>query len=184
MHKRSYAEAKAYYQRHRLAAYTRVRVALADAFPELRLAEIDARALAARRRQWTEAHPSGSGGWDWETLAEKYRRDPAAFTLALWSGDLLCGLAVGSASQRRTTGERAAVSVHFVESIPRRMHPMKGDVGLIATTAVAAYGTAIGATHVRLANPLEGAVHLYVALGFRIVRRHGRIVYCEREIGS
>jgi hypothetical protein len=184
MRKRSYAEAKAYYQRHRLTAYTHVRVALADAFPELRLAEIDARALAAWREQWTDPHPSGSGGWDWQTLSDKFRRNPAAFTLALWSRDLLCGLAVGSASQRRATGERAAVSVQFVESIPRRVHPMKGDVGLIATTAVAAYGAAIGATHVRLANPLEGAVHIYVALGFGTVRRHGRIVYCEREIGS
>src|SRR3954468_8660572 len=110
MRYRTYVEAKAYYLRLRLAAYAYSTERMSErlALPNLALAQIDARALATWREHWTEPHPSGIGPWDWEQLIRSFRRDPSAFTLALWYGDLLCGMAVGRASERRATGDRAA----------------------------------------------------------------------------
>jgi hypothetical protein len=150
--------------------------------PELRLAQIDARAIMAWRQDWTAPHPTGVGHWDWERLVRRFRRDPASFTLAVWHGGLLCGLAAGHASERRASGDRAYVSINLVQSVPRRAHPLKRRIVLIAAEAVGEYGKAIGASSVRVVDPLDGAVAIYTTAGFNVVRSRGRIVSCEKEI--
>lgn len=181
MRKRTYSEAKAHYRQLRLAVYARVGDTFVDA-PRLRLTEIDARALSAWQRQWRQPHPSGSGGWDWAANAGSFRRDPADFTLAIWSGSILCGLASGRASGRGASGGRSAISIYNVESNPDRLHPLKGKIALIATTVAEAYGFVIDARAVRLVDPLPGALHIYVKLGFTVAWKNGRAVYCEREV--
>ena len=184
MRKPTYKEAKARYERRRIASYARAQTRMAHrlGLSELRLAQIDAKALQVWREVWTEKHPSGVARWDWEELARTFRRNPAAFTLALWHEGLLCGLAAGDVAQRRGSGERAAVSIRYVQSIPVRAHPLKRKVVLITVAAAESYGDMLGASHVRVRDPLEGALPLYLDAGFTVVRERGRIVSCEKAI--
>lgn len=146
------------------------------------MTSIDARGLAAWRQHWTETHPSGVGRWDWEEHARGFRRDPIAFTLALWYDKQLCALAAGRASERRASGERAAVSIHYVQSAPTRAHPLKRKVVPITVAAAEWYGRLIGASYVRIISPLEGALPIYLEAGFTVVRARGTIVSYEKEI--
>jgi hypothetical protein len=184
MRKPTYAEAKARYRHLRLTAFSIAGANLAaEGFgPSVRLSGIEAKSLQAWRLQWTSRHASGSGGWDWEMIAASARRDPADFTLAIWSGNMLCGLASGRTSARRMSGERASISIHDVEANPDPAHPLKGAVAYVTTAFAEVYGGILGAGAVRVVDPLPGALPVYVRLGFTVVSKGGRPVYCEREI--
>ncbi len=66
------------------------RAAAEARYSGLRLAALD-----AWRRQWA-GHPARPVAWPWDAMMSDYRRHrPSRFELALWSGDVLCGLAVG-----------------------------------------------------------------------------------------
>jgi hypothetical protein len=76
---------------------------------------IDSHALFAWRTRWP-AHQGldrDMGRWDWEMLAASYHRRPSAFHLAIWSGNELCGLAVG-----RPSRSRRRLTVEYMEGSP------------------------------------------------------------------
>lgn len=148
----------------------------------LRLTDIDARALSAWEEDWRGRSRFHAGGWDWRRICLPLHRRPSAFHCAIWSADRLCGLAAGRVSARRAGGVRHTLSVYFLESVPDRDQPLRGQVALLALTAAEAYGRALGASRLRLIDPLPGVLMLYVDLGFRVVWRRSRPVYCEREI--
>jgi hypothetical protein len=173
------------YARTRRIAYDEVvEQALRDgvAGASLRLTDIDQGVLAVWSETWQGRHRSGDGGWDWERIFKPLRRRPAAFHVAIWSGDRLCGLAAGRVSTRRAGGVRHTVSVHFIESAPDLDQPLRGRVALLAITAAEVYGRALGASRLWLIDPLPGALPLYRRLGFKVAPSRGRPVYCEREI--
>ncbi|HET7233736.1 MAG TPA: hypothetical protein VFJ16_27245 [Longimicrobium sp.] len=182
MNERTYLESKVHYRALRRIAFATARTELQGFVPEFRLADIGAKALGAWREQWTDPHPAGSGGWNWDELARWFQKEPSGFTVSIWSAELLCGMAGGRASDRRASGDRAALVIHNVESAPSPTHPLKGSVALIATAAAERYAGQIDAGCVRLLDPAPEVVPLYVALGYRVVRTRGRIVYCEREL--
>jgi hypothetical protein len=181
----SYALAKLRYARMRRAAYA---LAREDAIQRcitarpFRLSDIDHATLSAWRRTWAEPHPSGEGGWDWAVLTEPAHVDPAALSVALWSGGTLCGLALARASHRRSSGHRGAIKIYYLEGNPDPLHPLKGVVAALLVNAAEAYGRSLGASKVRLVDPLPGALRLYSDLGFTVVRTHSGALYCEKEI--
>lgn len=173
------------YARRRRIAYAvvqdeAVRSALVRA--DVRLVETDERALEAWRATWSGPHPTGQGSWDWERLLRRAWRRPSAFHLAIWSGERLCGLAVGRVSKRRPAGVRHTVSVHFIESSHDRGHPLRHAIAPLVIGAAEAYGRLLGASRIRLVDPLPGAVPLYEALGFGIAKKAEQSVYWERRI--
>jgi hypothetical protein len=185
MRSESYEGALARYARIRRIAYDLVTdeaIRQGTAGSTLRLTDIGTEARAAWRKTWTHRHPSGHGGWDWERLALRFRRRPSAFQLALWSGDRLCGLAVGRASARRVDGRRHTLSIHYMESTPEPDHPLKRNVALLITSAADVYGSALGASRLLLVYPLPGVLSHYARLGFTVAWWRDRPVYCEREI--
>lgn len=146
------------------------------------LRRYDAVAEAAWYSEWQgRRHRSGSGGWNWPEIVRSRWKRPAAFRLAIWSGSTLCGLAIGHPSKTSTAGGRKTLSVNLMEAAPFA-HPLRGTITPLTVTYATEYGRLLGSTRVRLIEPLPGIVNSYAALGFSIILRGGRPLYCEREI--
>lgn len=61
-------------------------------------------------------------------------------------------------------------------------HPLRGSLKLLTIAYATEYGRLLGATRVRLIEPMPGLIHSYAALGFSTILQGGRALYCEREI--
>jgi len=173
------------YARIRQGAYEFVveeTIRLGHTGPELSLTGIDDRAAAAWSANWRDTHPSGDGGWDWDQLARKFLRRPSAFHLAVWYEGRLCGLAVGRMSRRRRSAVRHTVSIHYMEREPGSGHPLSGTISVLVFTAAEQYGKRLGASRLRLMDPLPGLLRYYSQLGFTIASLPGNRIYCERRI--
>lgn len=153
--------AKQYYARTRQRAFDSV---VRDAVQSgairvpLRLADTDAATVAAWRTRWRGSHPSGFGNWDWERILHRAWRRPSAFHVAVWSGDDLCGLAVGRLSKRRPLGVRHTLSLHFIESAHDERHPLRHFIAPLVIATADAYGRLAGASRLRLIEPLPGVI--------------------------
>ncbi|HEV3051196.1 MAG TPA: hypothetical protein VGX50_12860, partial [Longimicrobium sp.] len=124
----------------------------------LRLADTDEETLAVWRATWRDAHPSGFGNWNWERILRRAWRRPSAFHVAVWSGEQLCGLGVGRLSKRRLMGVRHTISLHFMESAHDARHPLRRRVAALVISAAEAYGRLVGASRMRLMEPLPGVI--------------------------
>jgi len=60
--------------------------------PGVALTPISPQALREHEAQWTDAHWTGAGGWQWNLLTHRDTRKPRSFHAALWSGPRRCGL--------------------------------------------------------------------------------------------
>lgn len=151
--------------------------------PELHIADIDAQAMHAWWNTWTGVHPSGAGRWNWAALVEQLPHRPAVLPVAIWYGNDLCGLALGQASRRRTGGVRHTVSLTFVERRPAPPPvPLRRRIVYLAVSVARAYGLSVGARRLRLRNPDPNLLWYYQLLGFAVVWKGGRAIYCEQEI--
>jgi hypothetical protein len=183
----TFRDAQERYARIRRRAYDVVEKRIESLSPAsipVRLSDIDGHALEVRRRTWVYPHWSGSGGWDWDEIAGSVLRRPSAFPVAVWGGDRLLALAVGRTSKRRTSGKRCTLSLHYIEGHPDRTHPLRHRILPIVFDTADEYGRAIGATRVRLVDPLPGSAPLYLHARFGLAGRYGQHVYWERAIGS
>jgi hypothetical protein len=102
----------------------------------------------------------------------------------VWSRDQLIALAVGRTSKRRQAGKRHTLSLHFIETHPDPRHALRRRILGIVLDAAEEYGRAIGATRLRLVDPLPGPTPLYTQTGFDLAGHYGQHVYLERGIGS
>lgn len=178
-----YHQALQRYARLRRLAYDLAERLATPGDGSIRLTDIDPHALDVWRATWNRAHPLGYGGWDWPGLVERISRRPSAFQVAIWSGEQLCGLAVGRVSKRRPSGRRHTLSLHFLEGNPHRAHPLSGRVAEIAIAAAEAYAQGLGAWRVRLIDdPLPGVFRTYQRLGFTIARESTTRLYFEKRI--
>lgn len=171
------AAAEARYSELRLAALARAgdMFVPSSAPTPVRFATIAAAALDAWRRQWA-AHPTRSVAWPWDAMMSDYRRQhPSRFELALWSGDVLCGFAVGR------TGS-AYCSIEYLEGSPSAGHPLKGQVIPAGLTALLAYAAVLGKGEMRLVEPFAPLVPVYEARGFLLVKPKGERPYCVRKV--
>jgi hypothetical protein len=151
--------------------------------PDLRIADIDQHAMETWQNTWSSVHPSGAGRWNWQALVEQLPRRPAVLPVAIWYGNDLCGLALGYASKRRAGGVRHTISLTFVERRPAPPPvPLRRRIVFLAITVARAYGLSVGARRLRLRNPDLNLLWFYQLLGFVVVWKGGRAVYCEQEI--
>lgn len=166
----------------RYSGYRAVALARADALfapsispTPVRFGTITALALDAWHAQWA-AHPARQVAWPWEVMApDQRRRLPTRFELALWSGDVLCGLAIGRVGS-------SYCSVEYLEGSPVAGHPLRGQVIPAALTALLAYAKVLGKAEMRLVEPLDELVPLYEARGFLLVVPKGERRYCVRIV--
>jgi hypothetical protein len=125
------------------------------------LTVIDAAALDARDAQWSAFPPNNPGNFDWRHDVGLRRKDAAPFHVAVWHGETLCGLGLG-----RKRGSRVDLDL----------------IRFCVDEAALTFARDAGAKILRLVDPLPGALPLYEAMGFRVVRNRARDLYCEREV--
>lgn len=182
---RSFSFARRKYARLRREAFDRVtrdaRI-LGIVGDDVRLTEIDDAALEAWRQSWRGRHPSGDGGWNWERIVRPLHRRPSAFHVAIWSGDRLCGLAAGRMSAKRRDDVRHTISVHYMEADPNPARPLVGLITFLVIRSAEAYARRLGASRIRLVEPLRGVLHLYLNFGFMVAWKGKKPVYCEKGI--
>lgn len=147
-----------------------------------RFAPIDLATLDVWRATWTKPHPFRYGGWDWNAIVQPIWRRPAGLSLAVWSADRLCGLLAGRPSRRGSDGHRHTLSLHYLEGNADRNHPLRGHVADLALGAAELYARALGASRVRLVEPLPGVHRIYKRLGYGIVQNRGSRIYFEKRI--
>ncbi len=151
--------------------------------PALRLADIDELALTAWRTSWRGSHPSGAGRWNWARIVDQLPHRAAVMPLAIWHGDDLCGMALGHLSRRRLGQRRHTITLTRAE---RRPEPpdvaLRGQIVSLAIAAARHYGSAFGATRLRLANPDPRLLGFYQSLGFAIAWKGRRALHCDQEI--
>jgi hypothetical protein len=151
--------------------------------PDLRIADIDARALEVWHATWRGVHPYPAGNWNWPGLVERLPRRAAVLPIAIWYGDDLCGMALGYASRRRSNGSRHTITLTHVERRPEPPAvPLKGYTVAIAVNVALKYGLSMGARRLRLRNPDRKLLGYYQGLGFAVVWKGEIPVYCEQEV--
>lgn len=90
--------------------------------------------------------------WPWPTLIrEGQEDDPAAFDMALWHGDVLCGLAHGMDGQ-------GFCGVEFLEGSPDPAHPLRGRVLRAIVRTAVGYTAILQRQELRLIRPRSHVV--------------------------
>lgn len=130
-------------------------------FALVRFGNIDADALE-QFNLWESDH-----GFPWHDSPEVIKSDARHLDLALWYGNLLCGLCFATPS-----GKRTVVRIKLLEGHPKReslSHPLKRRVIQLCVLAVTQYCKIIGAEFIEIDSPLPGAVPIYVENEFQMV---------------
>lgn len=164
---------EARYRQIRLAALRRAQEIAAEkhASAQLRLDLINASALRTFQDRW-EPSQLRRYAWPWPKMVQDAsRNEPDRFEAAVWSGDTLCGLAIGWTRQ-------AFCRVDYLEGSPDPAHPLKGSVAVIVFGAAVAFAIALGRREIRLVNPLPAVVPHYEAMGFTLASPKGGTPYC------
>lgn len=88
--------AEARYRTIRLAALQAAEALAAHAFiAPIRLTGIGPDAVDIAHHAWT-GHPDRRCSWPWrQMIADVRRAEPSRFEVAIWSDEILCGLAIG-----------------------------------------------------------------------------------------
>jgi hypothetical protein len=168
---------EARYRQIRLAALRRAQEIAAEklAPAQVRLDLINASALRTFQDHW-EPIPFRRYGWPWPKIVrDASRNEPDRFEAAVWSGDTLCGLAIGWTRQ-------AFCRVDYLEGSPDPAHPLKGSAAVVVSGAVVAYAIVLDRREIRLINPLPAVVPHYEALGFTLASPKGGTPYCWRKV--
>lgn len=119
--------------------------------------------------------------WSWSGAVRQYRGIPARFELAIWVGDRLCGLALGSPSK-----SDLHCAIVYLEGGPEDESSLRGLVFLVATTHLEVYARFLGKREARVVGPAnDKIVALAKAVGYDFIKApKGQDDYCVKEIGE
>lgn len=125
-------------------------------------------------RKW-EKTGLRSVAWDWDTVLRKYRTHPKRFELSVWYDHFLCGATIG-----RPSWGGGKLRLDFIEASPTRS-PISGLLVDIVIIAGVAYAETIGATQIRIMEPVNEKVKsLYLSKpGFSFDKRGN---FCYRDL--
>ncbi|MCX2803131.1 hypothetical protein OQJ68_15160 [Microbulbifer thermotolerans] len=94
--------------------------------------------------------------WDWREVRKKYRTHPKRFELSIWHNDIfLCGASIG-----RPTWSGNKLRLDFIEANPSGS-PLSGTIADIVILSGKLYAKAIGASEIRIMNPVNDKVRNY-----------------------
>jgi hypothetical protein len=143
---------------------------------QVTLSLIDEAALQAWHEQW-KPRADRPGGWDWRDQRRRLASTVSRFEVAIWSGPLLGGLAIGKPSKGPSH-----LSVQLLEGNPAEAHPLKGLVAECVGEAGISYARLLAKAQLRLLRPLPGALPTYRRLGFKVEPGSTAPPYCFLEI--
>lgn len=143
----------------------------------LKIMPFDERALTFWQaiKHFRATHPDG--GLPWDAIYNQLIRTPRRFDLAIWDGDVLCGLCAGMASR----GDEN-VTIRWIERFNTQQNHVRGLVSEVAVTAAEHYAVVLGRRRVLLRHPLPGTTSLYEALGFSLAPRRFGAIYYVRDV--
>ncbi len=142
------------------------------------ISDITVSAVETWEAQWVPINnrKPPDGGWDWKTIRREHNRNKSSrFRFAIWSDEVLCGLATGYLNN-------TAVVIEAVECHPSDTHPLKGDVMLIVLEASAMYAQGTGRGELWLKDPVEELITFYRGFGFTLEKRGGNAQFMIRGI--
>jgi len=151
------------------------RIEVAHGIP-VRLSLIDEVALQAWQAQWRRQFGL-DGGWNWREQRLRLGSTVSRFEVALWSGPVLGGLAIGKPSKGPSH-----LALQLLEGNPAAQHPLKGYVAECAVEAAISYARLLEKKALRLIKPLPGALPIYRRLGFRVEPDSLAPTYCFMEL--
>ena len=103
-------------------------------------------------RKWKKTGLRGVA-WDWDAVQKKYKSHLKRFELSIWyRGRTLCAASIG-----RPTWGGGKLRLDYIESAPMGT-VLDGLATDITIAAGAAYARAIGATQLRIMNPVNDTV--------------------------
>jgi len=106
-------------------------------------------------RKW-EMSGSRRVAWDWDKMLKKYKPEPKRFEIAIWHNKhWLCSASIG-----KTTSQGGKLRLDLIESNPNGTI-LVGLVIDINIKSYEVYARAIGATELRIMNPVNDAVKDY-----------------------
>ncbi len=117
--------------------------------------------------------------WDWSFTNRYCTIHPKAFDMSVWAGNRLCSLTLG-----RPTYKGTEMRLDFIERAPVNC-PHTGDMFRISLLAYELYGTLIGASKLRIMEPMNDKLikHYTSYGGFELKpSRKGNPHYLVREI--
>lgn len=119
--------------------------------PNTKLTLVDGASYEAFRR-W-ENSPNRLVDWDWPTSWVSWKMNyPKRFECATWKGSRLIGFAMG-----RPTYQATGLRLDYIEKSPEASEPHLD----LTYLALYAYATLLGATHVKIMNPINKDVRDY-----------------------
>lgn len=138
------------------------------------LRDIDQAALV-QTKIWQQV-PDRQVDWPWNSGHYFYaKRNPKRFELAIWFHSKLCALSIG-----RPTWSGSRLRLDFVEASPVN-NPLKGNVFPVTLVAAETYAEAIGATQIRIMNPINAKVRShYESFGF--IYAGSKLDFCYRDL--
>ncbi len=128
----------------------------------IRLKLIDTAALSASKL-W-ESDRTRQVDWSWFNSYPGYRYSyPKRFELALWYDNTLSSLSTG-----RPSYHGGRLRLEFIEARPTD-HPLKGRVTPIVLSAAEVYAGIIGATQLRIIDPIDmKLIDYYSSFGYSL----------------
>ncbi len=140
---------------------------------------IDDDAIERWRSQWLPVMPDGEewSDWDWAQEMSRWSAKRNRFDMAIWSGDFLCGLALGRSSLRKQN-----FSICVLQGSPIDNHPLKRQILPIVIEVGLMYGTALGCHELRFLKPLRAMIPVYERMNFQLVRTSRGMQYCARPL--
>lgn len=169
------------YRARRQAAYDKTKETWADLpgpTSPIGLTQIGPAALDFWRDNWAASHPGShiDGDFPWEDAVSNFRNNLNRFEVAIWSNDILCGLAIGRPSKGPDN-----VTIHLLERY-WGANPFKGSIAAIAVDVADNYAKILEKQKVIIKYPVDGAIPVYEKLGFRPVQGYGKGAYYGREV--
>lgn len=126
---------------------------------------INARELTAFRT-WQD-HEDRKVMWDWHFATRYTTVNPKAFDLSVWQGNRLLSLSMG-----RPTYHGTSMRLDFIERAPG-YSIFSGDMFTISQVAFETYGRMIGASYLRVMEPMNDKLIQYYTskdVGFSLVK--------------
>jgi hypothetical protein len=119
--------------------------------PGVKLTLVDNASYAAFSN-W-QHHPERKVDWDWPTSWHSWKMNyPKRFECATWKGRQLVGFAMG-----RPTYQATGLRLDFIEKSPVANEPHLD----LTYLALYSYATLLGASHVKIMNPINEEVRFY-----------------------
>ncbi|MES2824376.1 MAG: hypothetical protein V4732_12290 [Pseudomonadota bacterium] len=145
---------------------------------EVTLSGIDFKASIAAKQWASSPERLPEIGIAWPELATRYARTvPKRFELAIWHRDFfLCGLALG-----KPTRNGNKLRLDFIEKSPTK-NSLSGVITDITIIAAEAHADAIGASQIRIMNPINEKVRNYYLNSDRGFSYDKRENFCYKDL--